>query len=135
VRILALLILLAACNQRTLSEDPAQLEWAPTEEAAFQRAAVLHRGVIAFEVARWSIPATAMDRLFRSADTQSALGGWVAYPVDVTDGDDAASAWQARHDVKGVPFVGFYRADGTELARITQHVERDELMRQVPALR
>jgi thiol:disulfide interchange protein len=137
--------LAAGCNQ----DDPAKaspakapgaarpaatLEWANAEVPAFARAHREHRGVVLFETAAWAAPSKEMERTLSMPEVQRGLGNWIAVKVDVSDGTEADAAWQARHHAETLPYLGFYDADGHELARIETYVEVDELLRRVPAL-
>ena len=140
------LALVGACNHREapprapLSNSAPRavaapaLEWAPTEEAAFARARITHRGVMAVTFAAWSMPDVEIDKLLHDADVTARLGGWIAYKVDLTDGSDAPEIheWLIRHTVVTTPFVGFYDESGAELERVDGWLGRDDFLRRVP---
>jgi len=138
--------LAAACNQDTPGKqarpDPspapgalrpaATLAWEGTEVTAFARAHREHRGVLMFACARWAGPCTELERTLADPGVRRALGGWIGLKIDLSDENDAAQAWQARHHADTVPYLGFFTAGGRELARIDSYVDKDELLRRVP---
>jgi thiol:disulfide interchange protein len=142
---LSLVVILMSCESST---EPARvapsnhaapaaptaprLEWATDEAAAFARARELHRGVIAEGVATWANASKELDKLLHDDAVAAKLGGWIAYKVDVTKGDDVATDWQTRHGADTLPFVGFYDLNSEELGRIDRYVDRDEFLRRVP---
>jgi thiol:disulfide interchange protein len=142
----AALVVVGACNQRAAppraplsnAAPPAvhgpRLEWAPTEAAAFARARATHRGVIAETYAAWSMPDVEMDKLLHDDDVAAQLGGWIAYKVDLTNGDDdpAVHQWIISHTAIASPFVGFYDEAGEELERVDGYMGRDAFLRRVP---
>jgi thiol:disulfide interchange protein len=143
----AALALVGACNQRAVppraplsnAAPPAvrgpRLEWAPSEAAAFARARATHRGVIAETFAAWSMPDVEIDKILHDDGVADQLGGWIAYKVDLTQGDDdpAIHEWIIRHTVVTTPFVGFYDESGEEIERVDGYMGRDDFLRRVPA--
>jgi thiol:disulfide interchange protein len=141
----AVLVVVGACNQPAAPHGPlsnappptvaaGRLEWAPTEAAAFARARALHRGVIAETFAAWSMPDVEIDKILHDDAVAAQLGGWIAYKVDITNGDDdpAIHEWIIRHTAVTSPFVGFYDEGGAELERVDGYMGRDEFLRRVP---
>ena len=141
-RLLAAAALAAGCNQAAAPPPPpapvpgavrpSVLEWEPAEPAAFARAHTEHRGVVVLACAKWAAQCPALERVLAQPDVRRALGGWIAVEVDLTDESDAATAWQARHHVEAIPYLGFYDAGGRELARIDTYVDADELLLRAP---
>ena len=143
--LLAAAAIVAGCNQDAPAKaapEPAPgaarpaagLEWEQAEVPAFARAHREHRGVVLFETARWAAPSKEMERTLAMPEVRRGLGSWIAVKVDVSDGTDADVAWQRRHHAETLPFIGFYDADGHELARIETYVAADELLKRAPAL-
>ena len=132
MRKFAAILIVAACNQRAAGP---RLEWASDEAAAFARAKAEHKGVIAEAYAEWTSACVELDHELHDRALAPRASAWIAYRRDVSKGTDDDARWQDAHGAGTLPFVGFYDADGHELARLDRLVPSDELARFIAGVR
>lgn len=94
--------------------------WASDEAAAFAQARREDKAVLVLLTARWSTPAQELSAwLDRPAVRAELAPHFVGWRVDVTAGDDVASAVQERFAAPSVPTLLFVEPDGRVAERYT----------------
>lgn len=105
------------------------LPWITDENAAFAKARLEKKGVMVDFGATWCGPCDELELTFGDDEVFDEItASFVPLKLDVSDSNDANQALQARYDAKTLPAVIFVHPDGTELGRIKEMVEPEEML-------
>jgi thiol:disulfide interchange protein DsbD len=110
-----------------------ELSWEPYDENAVAAAMASGRPVVLDFFADWCAPCKELDeRTFSDPRVAAALGPFGRFKVDLTRGDDHASALQTRYRVSGVPTIAFFtRGSEVEDMRLTGFEPPREFLRRL----
>lgn len=128
----AALLVLAMVREPVLREEaPPPIAWEVEIDGPLERAAQAAKPSLIFFRADWDCAAKELEHAtFSDARVQRALAGFVTVKVDVTDEDsDRVQRAVRAFDVLGDPTLIVRRRDGSELTRIHEFVQPDQLLR------
>jgi thiol:disulfide interchange protein DsbD len=128
-RVGAVAVLAVAVAGLPGADTAAGIAWQPFSDAALARAAAAGRPVLLDFQADWCVPCREMEHTtFRDPDVVRMAAEFEALRVDVTAGDDAATALMGRWRVLGVPTYVILGAGGEERTRLVGFVPAERML-------
>lgn len=128
----AVLLVVAMAREPVLREEaPPPIAWELEIDGALERAARTAKPSLLFFRADWDCAAKELEHVtFPDARVRRALAGFVTVKVDVTDEEsDRVQRAVRAFGVLGDPTLIVRRADGSELTRIHEFVQPEQLLR------
>ena len=106
------------------------LPWVKGDEAAaFDQARTAGKGVMVDFSATWCSPCAELEHTFAADGVyETIVGNFIPLKLDVSKGSAADEALRARYNAATLPAVIFLSTDGAVLARVSEVLDRDELL-------